>query len=369
MQIGLRLFTWHMSNVIICVDAREWMMFSFNGFSSFYPASGPFSEYILSDFVPKIATRVFPPQLQDFKLIKTHLNFMDTQTLQPFMKDIVESGPAFAASNLFWPMNRLDSFSYRNDFYKWAASLHLDERSGMSYGFICRQLPVKLPVPVAYQDAKTITNGKKIARDLFLKDQQLYLALDIQRKKYILEIPQVWVLMSRSGSEKTRLDPYRDILKVGLANGQMYMEIPPGIDITEDYKPSFDTRVILSHCVANAIYAAAIKAANPGAHFPRILEEKGTALVHWHGQILPELIPLGWFTYGTENPPVLCSSSQAAIFAFKGKEAAVDESIHLGIEFLGDIHVEPQHGINISWETLVGLGKYLSSHSLFTPPR
>jgi len=33
MDLGLRLFTWHMCNIVIAVDEQDWMLFSFNGFS------------------------------------------------------------------------------------------------------------------------------------------------------------------------------------------------------------------------------------------------------------------------------------------------------------------------------------------------
>jgi len=266
-------------------------------------------------------------------------------------------------------MRKIEEFTFRNDFYKWAAGIHLDERSGMSYGFIVRQLPVQMNPLIPFKEAKVQFKKTKINNDFFVEEGKIYVNLLIRKKNFITPVPPVWVLMSRSGSEKTKLDPYRDILKVGLVNGQMLMEIPGGIDITEDYKSSFDTRVILAHSVANAIYASVLKYFNPKAPFAQILQQNGMALLHWHGNIIPELVPQGWFIYGTDNTPVLCSSSQAALFAFKGKERAIDESIATGVNFLGDIHIEPEHGINMSWENLRGLSEYLLSRSLILQKR
>ena len=66
-----------------------------------------------------------------------------------------------------YPKKRLVAeLNFRNKFYKLIGKKYLDNRNGMSYGFVARQLPTDLSK----------------------------------------EIPDVWVLTSKSGSDKSKLD-------------------------------------------------------------------------------------------------------------------------------------------------------------------
>jgi len=363
MDSALKLFTWHMCNIIIACDASDWMLFSFNGHSPLHSTKKNFLKNILLDFIPKISTRVSAPRMEQFTITKSTQNFTDTPVLKPFLNDFIESGPRFAETGLFPPMKKIEGFSFRNDFYRWAASLHLDERSGMSYGFIARQLPQELNPVIPLAQAKKDFKKIDLKLGFFRRENDLFVVLPFLNKRFVIQVPDVWVLMSRSGSEKTKLDPVRDILKIGLINGRMFMEVPHAANITEDYKPSFDTRVILAHAVANALFASVLQGVDANAPFSRHLQQQGMALVHWHRDIPKDSVPRGWFIHGEKNPPVLCSSSQAAVFAFLGKARCVEESIRKHIPFRGDIHIEPQHGINISWDTLEDLSHWLLSDS------
>jgi len=363
MEIGLKLFTWHMSNIVITVGEKNWKIFSFNGYSSFYKLYEKFDVYILHDLIPKIATRVSPPRLTEFKLERSERDFLDDPQLSLYVRDLVDGSHSLAQTKLFPPMRKIDTLPFRNGFYRWVAGLHLDERSGMSYGFIARQLPVRLEKLTLLEKAEQKMGIDELDdKDSFVKNNRIYIIIKVRKEMYIMKVPPVWVLMSRSGSQKTRLDARKDIIKIGLTNGQMVMVVPWGIKLGEDYKPSFDTRVILAHCVANAIYAGVLAYFKKDALFPKILERNGVALVHWHGRISPEFIPGGWYVYGDGNPPVLCSSFQSAIYAFKGKENVIQQNLSSDIEYLGDIHIEPQHGINITWETVKGLSDFLISN-------
>ena len=56
----------------------------------------------------------------------------------------------------------------------------------------------------------------------------------------------------------------------------------------------------------------------------------------------------GYYLHGDSNPPVSCSTAQAALYSILGKFAAFQASIFAGIEFLGDAHLEPSHGTNLT---------------------
>ncbi len=359
-EIGLNLITWYMANIIVCVDKEKWIVYSFNGFSPFYKIHSDFKQTVLNNFIPKIATRVRPPLISEFTIKNITNNFTDDISTRPVVYDLIESGPLLERTGLFHSLKKVSEFKYKNKFYKRIASYHLDERRGMSYGFMAKQLPLSLPKPVSFGDIKQELNFQN--KDYLFKENKAYVLVRIEKEMLVLEVPPIWIFMSRSGCEKTRLDPYKDILKIGLVNGELIMEIPPSVDLKGDYKPSFDTRIVFSHCLASTIYASILKRMNKNANYPKKIENAGIVIAHWHGNYLGK-VPQGWYVYGADNPPVLCSSPQSAIYAFRGKESAIRESLSTGSEYLGDIHIEPQHGINVTWSTLKGLSNYLLSDS------
>ena len=115
---------------------------------------------------------------------------------------------------------------------------------------------------------------------------------------------------------------------------------------------------ILSHAVANSLVASLQARVKPQAPFTSMFRRAGMALAHWHGEVDRERLPEGYFVYGDTNPPVSCSTHQAAMFALTGKMSAFKESINRQIDFFGDVHIEPHHGINVTGESLSVLGRW-----------
>jgi len=74
------------------------------------------------------------------------------------------------------------------------------------------------------------------------------------------------------------------------------------------------------------------------------------------------MVPSGVVVYGRNNPHVSCSSPQSAVYAFDGKINSVFDELSELEKFVGDIHIEPHHGINISYPTLVELSTYIISN-------
>jgi hypothetical protein len=89
-----------------------------------------------------------------------------------------------------------------------------------------------------------------------------------------------------------------------------------------------------------------------------MVRESGTALAHWHGTVDPRALPAGYIVHGEHNPPVSCSTFQSAIYALTGKLAALDRCLLEGIEFTGDVHVEPFHGVNVTGRSLHELAEW-----------
>ncbi len=360
MDAALKLFTWHMTNLIISVAKNNWTIYSFNGSFPTYNKKEEFLPAVLNNLIPKIAAPVTPPRVSDFE-IRMGSFVPSDEYYAPYIKDLVDGGEYLAKTGLYPSRRNVVDLPFRNNFYKWVGNIHLDKRSGMSYGFVARQLPIKLGQVLSNIEFSKLKNSIEITSDLFEVNSVYYLKIELIKEVIFVEVPEVFVLTSKSGADKSHLNIKTDIIKMGLSKGKMILETPSGVDLRQDYKPSFDTKVILAHAVGNAIIASILNYFKPNWEFSKRLERNGASLAHWHGYILQKDAPKGYFVHGQENYSVSCSSPQSGIYALNGKLKIMQKCLEKNTEFVGDIHIEPHHGVNVNYTTLVELAEFLLS--------
>ncbi|MDX9913989.1 MAG: hypothetical protein RBS77_05420 [Candidatus Moranbacteria bacterium] len=358
MEEALNLFSWNMTNLVVTVDDRTWTVYSFNLSNPVYELSNDFEHNIINSLVTKISAPVIPPRLSEFIIKKEGFN-LDDESIKPFINDMVYSGTNFKKTNLFPDGKKLNDLRFRNYFYRLIGSMHLDDRSGMSYGYLARQLPLKVPLARKIEDVPHGLSSALNQKEFCEYAGERFLKFHIADDTLVISIPDVYVITSRSGSNKTELNPHKDIIKIGLSNGNMILETPVGVELDDDYKPSYDSRVILAHALANALLASIIHFYDNDNDFLKIFEKNGLAIAHWHGYLNVKKIPAGYIYYGQNNPSVSCSAHQAAIYAFNGKiDNAIKHFLKAG-NYIGDIHIEPHHGINITFSSLMELSEFL----------
>ncbi len=345
---AMEMFAYHMTNIVILVDGNKWLLYNFNASHPIYDRSKNFKQDIMNGLLPKIVAPIRPYRFKDFEILKTKFNPNDKEHSYA-IDDLIKSGPLFEKSGLYPPGKKIEDLPFRTKFYEWIGKIHLDHRTGMSYGFLAWQLPVNLPplIPLTKELEKFSLNHK--LDDFFEFEKDLYLIIELPDGRYSLKIPEIWILSQRSGSNKTKMDRNKDIVKIGLKNGKMFMQIPNGATLPKDYRPSFDTGVMLAHGVGNAIIASIMYHLKLKNKFLEKITESGLSLSHWHGYIDPQKIPAGWHVHGIDRPHVSCSSPQSAIYALDGKLTVFEKTLKNGKEYLGDIHIEPQHGTNITY--------------------
>jgi hypothetical protein len=134
---------------------------------------------------------------------------------------------------------------------------------------------------------------------------------------------------------------------------------PQGVNHGIDCKPSYDTLTILSHALGNALIADLQESLTPGAPFAAQFRTGGMALAHWHGALDESGLPEGYVLHGDLNPPVSCSTFQAAIYALRGKLSAFARTTREGKKFTGDVHVERHHGVNVTGPSLTTLARWV----------
>ncbi len=373
---AMGFFAYHMTNIVIAVDNEKWMIYNYNASHPIFRIDSPdFDSHITKGLIPKVVAPISPHKLSEFAISSRQFDPNDN-VHAPIISDLLDGSRLFDETRLFPKGKKIDDLPFRKNFHKLIGKMHLDNRSGMSFGFFAKQMPTQLEslIDIESEDIRhlglAVNASKNPDNDFFYdKNNDLWTLLEIgigneniQKKRLIIKIPEIWVMTIRSGADKTNINPSRDLLKLGLKNGKMLIEVPRGLRMDSTYKPSFDTKVILAHAVGNAINASIAKHLGQNQSFVETIEKKGMAMSHWHGYFNHSHIPAGIFEYGRENPHVACSSPQSAIYALEGK--LVNFEVHAlqnKEEYLGDIHVEPHHGSNINYPNLVALAQYINS--------
>jgi hypothetical protein len=366
---AMGFFAYHMTNIVIAVDSEKWMIYNYNASHPIFRIDSPdFDSHIVKGLIPKVVAPISPHKLSEFKISSIQFDPND-RVHAPIIKDLLDGSKLFDDTQLFPRGKKIDDLPFRKNFHKLIGKMHLDNRSGMSFGFFAKQMPTKLDnlIDLGSEDIRHLgldeIAAKNTDKDFFYdKNNDLWAIIEIDHKKLALKVPEIWVMTIRSGADKTNIIPSKDLLKLGLKNGKMLIEVPQGLHMDSTYKPSFDTKVILAHAVGNAINAVIAKHLGQNEQFIKSIEKDGMAMSHWHGYFNKTKIPHGIFEYGKENPHVACSSPQSAIYALEGK--LVNFEVHAlqnKEEYLGDIHVEPHHGSNINYPTLVALAQYINA--------
>jgi hypothetical protein len=350
---------WHMAHVLIYVDELTWTTCNMNGGIDTY-ALEALEDRVLHSLIPKLAAPVVPLQKGDFDV---HENAFDPSASEykDQVSDLLAGAETWGKTGLLMSQTKIDELAFRNTKYRRIAVAFLSWRTGMSYGFLARQLPVFIKPAIDLDEAPRLLkllNWQE--KDFYEVDGHVCIGLRLRTKRFLIRIPKISFLCTRSGCEKTRLDPASDLLKLTLTNGRVVVGTPKEIGGESDCQPSFDTTTILAHGLGNAIVASVLEKLRPSSPFCRTLKEQGLALAHWHGFIRAHELPAGCYVHGETSPPVSCSTPQAAIYAFSGKIAAVERSLDEGVEFVSDAHVEPSHGTNMTGTSLTKLAELVA---------
>lgn len=348
-EIATNLFAYHMTNIAICVNEVSWIYYGFAGGNSVFSRSVDFEKNIKNILIPKIAVPINPPRIREFSIKENGFDASDG-VHKPLVDDLVDGSRKFKDTGLFPDGKSVKDLQFRNEFYKWIGSLHLDNRTGMSYGFMARQMPIKL-MPLVEAKEELIED-----KNLIIRNGKTCVVFNHAGKNFLIEIPEIWILSQRSGSNKINFCPDKDLIKIGLVDGEMILQLPKGVKLNRNnFRPSFDTRVMLAHGLANAVIGSILNHFIPNVEFCKNIEEKGIAFIHWHGYLQKKAIPREYMIHGQHNPNVSCATDQAAIYAFQGKfKGFVDllENMEIAKNYMGDVHIEPHHGTIVNFPSI-----------------
>lgn len=327
-NIGLQNIIKTMSEVVIGVSFDKISIINMNLSDSTFTAS-QLDEFILNSLIPKLYAPIKPPVLNRFE--KGEFNPQDCI----YAPQLANLGKQLRKTDLF-PKGSSFSEKIPRLSHRDVVEKLLEGRTGVSYGFIALAEPPKYlgrkHISKNQWDQLSKVNG--LDNNLIRENDKgrWYIKTLIRGKEIYQQIPDIWIVTSRSGSEKTNLDPSRDIVRIGLIKGKLFLQIPRGIDLSRrDIRPSFDTYVILAQAMSSALYT------------PDLIK-KGMPILHFHGYPDPDWFENKEYHAGANNPSMPCGTIEAALLNYSGVYYSANQNG-------GDINllclVESDHGVNI----------------------
>ncbi len=329
-EIGLSHLLGTMSEIVIGVSGENFAIINMNLSDSVY-AHEQIDGFVLNSLVPKIYAPIKPPILSRFKIEEFDpAENENTEALANLGKMVRPSG-LFPEGYKF--SERIRRVSHRD-----VLSNILDGRTGVSYGFIAIVEPPEYEGPreVTAAEWETFSSVKELTDVRTAQSGRWYVKIRVAGREFFRQVPHLWTVTSRSGCDKTNLDPMSDIVRMGIVNGQLHLQIPRGMDLSRrDIRPSFDTFVILAQAFSFAIY------------MPELVENDGMSILHFHGYPSPEWFKNGEFCEGARNPSLPCGTVEAALLnyaaVYKVADTAPSENRDMKLLCL----VESDHGVNI----------------------
>ncbi|MBV5319695.1 MAG: hypothetical protein JZU72_01865 [Chlorobium phaeobacteroides] len=364
LDIIVRRLARDMVHMLIFVTDHSWTLCTMNGGVVTLKGPCPDKNDVRCTLVPKLTAQVVPPKPEDLDIL--HPAKQDEPMASDAMaEDFLLCSALWSNSSYLLTHTSRENLPYRNDYYKKIVARYLDERNGMSYGFFARQLPVKTEAAIKQEPGPAGANNNNAKKTM--------LPVRVLNQTYLVPIPAVTILTTRSGCRKNNLNTKTDLVEITLNNGRISMKTAGMLPEGTTAKPSFDTLTIAAHALGNALVASILKTAKPESSFPRYLERHGASMTHWHGVARKEHIPEGYFLHGENNPPVSCSTPQSAAYSLLGKIEALEQALEAEIDYQGDVHLEPNHGTNIVGtltlaETARILRQYQNAPNPRTPP-
>jgi TubC N-terminal docking domain len=327
-KIGLNTLVRTFSEIVIGVSQTHLSILNMNLSDSIFPRS-EIGNFILNSLIPKVFVPILPLSISRFECGQ-----YDPQ-VSPYAKKLVELSQILAETNLFPSGSKLTQVIKRRS-HRDLVDVIVNGRTGVSYGFLAYAEPPQ------YFGNSEITEAEwnclrpvpgfspHEVRENDCDRWYIKTSTGNERDRF-QQIPDIWIVSSRSGSSKTNLDLERDVVRMGLKKG-LFFQIPQGIDPERmDIKPSYDIYVMLAIALSAALYT------------PELIKA-GFPIVHFHGYPSSEWFQPNEYCTGVKNPSVPCGTYESGVLNYLGLHRVAQQH---GDEIKLVSLIEPDHGTNV----------------------
>lgn len=326
--IGVNTLIRTFSEIVVGVSETRLSILNMNLSDSSFPIESV-DNFVLKSLIPKIYVPILPLPLSRFAVSQ----YDPQQSL--YAPQLVKLGQALGSTGLLPSGFKIDDVIKRQshrDIVDWMAN----GRTGVSYGFVAYAEPPQYVGEIELSESEWNTlstipgfNSDEVRQHT---NGRRYVKTKISGTTVFKQIPDIWVVSSRSGSNKTNLNLATDVLRIGLQD-RLLLQLPEGIDpAAGDIRPSYDLYVMVAIALAAALYA------------PDLIKN-GTPMVHFHGYPSVQWFAADKeFCTGVHNPSVPCGTYESGVFNFLGIHDLVNQH---GSDIVLASLIEPDHGTNI----------------------
>ena len=321
--IGVKTLVKTFSEIAIGVSEQEISVLNMNLSDSLFPKE-KFEEFVVKSLIPKIYVPIAPLPVSRFQVKRYNPN------QSTYAAKLVKLSQELAATELFPAGFKLSEIIPRKSHRDIVDSI-VNGRTGVSYGFVAYVEPPQYigKKEITASEWETLLPVEGFSRREVRKNDigRRYLKSPVTQT--YKQIPDIWLVSSRSGANKTDLK-LSDILRIGLTD-TLQLQFPTGIDpASGNIKPSYDTYVMVAIALAAALYA------------PELTVE-GSPMIHFHGYPSQEWFEEYEYCAGVDNPSVPCGTYESGVFNFLSIHHLASQSDNMALASL----IEPDHGTNI----------------------
>ncbi len=325
-NIGLNTLVRTFSEIVIGVAVDKISILNMNLSDSIFPKQ-EMKEFVFKSLIPKVFVPISPLLLNRFEIGE----YQSEKSI--FAKKLVKLGQELALTGLFPPGFKLNEVIKRKS-HRDIVNVIVNGRTGVSYGFVAYAEPPQYfgakEINVAEWEKLSPVEGFT-SNELRQNEQgRRYLKTQIRGENVFKQIPDIWLVSARSGSNKTNLNIASDVIRIGLKD-KLYLELPEGIQTNKvDIKPSYDIYVMLAISLSAALYT------------PDLIKD-GAPIVHFHGYPAFDWFKPHEYCVGVHNPSVPCGTYESGVFNFLGISSLANQpTANMSLISL----VEPDHGTN-----------------------
>lgn len=324
--LGISTLIRTFSEIVIGVSPTKISILNMNLSDSVFPIES-IDGFIRNSLIPKIFVPIQPLPLSRF----------ETGEYEPqksiYADQLVRLGRELTTTALLpsgYKLNDVMKRKSHQDIAKWMA----DGRTGVSYGFVAYAEPPQYvgAVEISEREWESLSPIEGFSHDELRQNEigRRYIKTRIEEKYVFKQLPDIWLVSSRSGSNKTNLAIETDVLRIGLQD-RLLLQLPKGINsAVGDIKPSYDLYVMVGIALAAALYV------------PELIKN-GAPIIHFHGYPSRQWFEANEYCAGINNPSVPCGTYESGVFNFLSIHSLANQ--HNNIALMG--LVEPDHGTNI----------------------
>ena len=195
-----------MVHILVFVTDHSWTICTMNGGVVTFNTPHPSREDVRSTLVPKLTAQVVPPRADELDIEHGALQ-TGTAEFEAVAEDFLQCSDLWSSNACLLTHTSTGGLEYRNDFYKRIVARYLDQRSGMSYGFFARQLPVAVQ-PALFSESSGLRGelGEKMLNTIRIR---------VQGRIMLVAVPQVRIITTGRGAEKIILTQKAILWKSG----------------------------------------------------------------------------------------------------------------------------------------------------------